>query len=195
MSKSAQGQQDSRTVHTGTRSTDLSCFRKTMPSHIAPKDLCLLASQADSAPLRTREVSPRVRVGAFFSLTVELIPVSESGLLAGLPVIVSLHCISWTAKERRTRYWLYNDKNRPFALEHALRLRAARANSRQRKLAMPAERMSSSSSSSAISSGDTSESTALASGACGCGGGKDAGGREAPKGPARAGVEDTNERS
>jgi hypothetical protein len=93
------------------------------------------------------------------------------------------------------RYWLYNDKNRPFALEHALRLRAARANSRQRKLAMPAERMSSSSSSRAISSGGTRESTALERGACGCGGGKDVGGRGAPKEPARAGVDDTDKRS
>ena len=195
MSKSAKGEQDSRSVHTGRGSTGLSCFRWTMPSHITPEDLCLLEPQADSAPLHTREVSPMASVGASFFTYCR----AYSSLVERFFRWPFHDCITTpnllNDKERRTKYWLYNDKNRPFALEHAPRLRAARANSRQRKLAMPAERISSSSSSSAISSGGTRESTALARGACGCGGGNDAGGRGAPKGSARAGVDDANERS
>jgi hypothetical protein len=135
--------------------------------------------------------------------TVELIPISESGLLVGL----SCSCITTTTPPRdrsqgRTRYWLYSHRNRPLALEHALKAWAARANSRQRKWAIPADKTSSSSNSSASSSGGTRESTALARGASGWEGGNEvAEGREAPPegatagagaGAVRAGVEDTD---
>lgn len=94
-------------------------------------------------------------------LTVKFIPVSECSFLAGLSRVIIQYL--QRGDTRPTRYWLYSHRNRPLGLEHVLKVCAARANSRQRKVAMPAERTSCSSSSSASSSGET----APARGLCG----------------------------
>ena len=123
-----------------------------MLSHTGPEGLNLRALQADFDPLYTYSASPSGQMLPSKTYCQAYSSLGERSSRWPFHDRITIWPLPDDENKTHTRYWLYNDKNRPFALEHALRLRAARANSRHRKLAMPAERISSSSPSSVFRS-------------------------------------------